>query len=232
VLRLSLLLFAACGRVAFDPRGDANGGDGDGDNGDGPGAGACAKLAFSDTFDDGVVDPFWAPFADPGYTVAETNGALTITYAATVAGSQFAGYDQVSTMAIEGGCVRAQLVTIPDPATSAFAFIRLGTPTDKAFLGVGATRLRAQLYQNNQILHDTNTAYSSVAHQYLGFRIENGMVHWEASSDGSTWSELRAPVAASFDPATASIEIAAGTTSEPVTNAGTVRWDDLEVRAP
>jgi hypothetical protein len=71
---------------------DAGGGASDGGQADAGDGGLARMDSLSDDFNDSVRAPIWSSYAQPGATLAEANGVLSITFTAIDAGTAYAGY--------------------------------------------------------------------------------------------------------------------------------------------
>ena len=203
-MRVLALVVCSCGRINFDPSAVGVGGPaGDGGPlGDGAafGDGANADdvvaqplcgstVLLSDDFEDGVVAPEWTVASGTGLTVSETGGFLQITFAnSNVPASQGAGYVTTAALDFTGGCLDVELVTVPNPATSAEAVIEVQVGTRRASFFVSGGTLNAWLLSPSENDYAPYATYDAVAERWL--RIVENASTWffQTSPDGAAYT--------------------------------------------
>jgi len=186
---------AACGRLGFGPERDGATGEGAaGDvagNGDGIVPGICSTtVALADDFEDGTPAAEWSVLAGTNLTLAETNGFLQITFGSNVPASQSAGYVTANPMDFTGACVEVEVAMIPNPATIAQATIRIGTPTDCGDISIYGGAINASQHRGASITRFPAFAFDPVAHRFLRMRESAGSWAYEASPNGTDWTQF------------------------------------------
>lgn len=162
-------------------------GSGSGGSGDGANGVTCA-LALVDTFNAGGIGPQWTSQLNAGGTISVANQKLVSTLPNTMA--NVSAY-LVSTMPYElTGCRSfVRLTQMPSKKTKALALFALQYDADNAII---LLETENQLQAKKRFAHDEtilkSIPYDAVNHAYFGISELDGVVRWETSPDGKTWS--------------------------------------------
>ncbi len=220
-LPLACSVAAACGRVHFDPivGGDAT-------------TGTCTTMAFADAFAGTTIDSGkWTILTGTGVAATQNNG-LDIAFAANVAAGQRAGVRQLGFHDFRDHCVDFSVTMAPNPATEAYSFGGITTPTGEA---IAFEYQLGGLYATYTVPSGSVVVVRSTAgtlYPAMRIRWSGGAYYWELSSDGATFAAFATTTAAGADPADATIVLTAATDSAGATNAGTVVYGFVSELAP
>lgn len=199
-------------------------------NGGTPSGTWCKASTQRDNFNSGTIGGDWGnSFATNGCTYGEASGSVTFMLASNktqdcglVTGT---GYD------LTGDAVFTALTNAPIANTNIFTFLRAsnlaGDNVEVAL--VGSTIVSAQNV-GGTFSQLSTTAYSPVAHQYWQLAESNGMLSWQVSPDGATWTNLHSQ-APPFSLVGVNLSIGTGTTAN-VTNPGNAVFSTFDQLPP
>jgi hypothetical protein len=164
---------------------DASGPGGDAGGDAGLTAGPCGTISLvSDDFEAAAVGWPWSAWSETGAALGRSGGDLVIEFSS--AEDRWAGYTTVAKYHVEGGEVRARVVQ----AGGRYTVLELRSPAGvKAqILVVGQEVLRATVLgaSGGTVQHDL--AYDPEAHAHWRLRGASGLLHWETSPDGDSWT--------------------------------------------
>lgn len=182
-----LALLCGCGRLNFDPAGDASL----------PGDGAIANIGgVSDDFDDGTKSPIWFTYDDlpTGSSFSEEGGVLTIDLGIGVADS-YAGYVAMTTGTLREAAALVEIVDTPISG-NAGCYLTVETETEVHSLSL-ATNVGMLITLIDGIPHH-EVAFQRDAHRWWRIRESGGFVRWEISGDGVAFTEIDRVATPSF----------------------------------
>lgn len=144
-------------------------------------------VVFVDDFDDGVVDPEWDTWSSTGCFFAEDNGHLVLSIGASAVDWISAGMN-TQLHSFLGGHVRAQLVPFTPPLEAIGVWLTIFDPADcEVQIAVESSALLVNVAGT---WYDGG-AFDSTQATWLQLRVDpDGFVHWEYSTDGTTWIEI------------------------------------------
>ena len=186
----------------------------------------CPAADLIDGFDDGLLEPHWDPYTDPGCTVLEVAGGVSFAFAAGAEGD--CGIQSEHLYDLRDSSLTVEAVGLPtDPAMS--TFIQAQTPHDST------TRLEIEMNDGEldveQQLEDVDVMqvivpYDPVDHRWWRIRGAGGRIYLEASPDGAAWTILLEDDAA-FDLSALRLEVGAGTVSPGPASPTMIRFDQV-----
>ena len=234
------VLASACGRLGFDPTGDAGTSIGDADDApadvaiDMPGgAFVCGDLAqMADDFNDGITDPAkWSRIQDPGMTVGESGGVARITLASSDPAFRYGHFLSVCTYDGRGRRIvmRVGVTPLASPTVEmAFCMTHFDTMARQVCFDFVNDRIAAIYNSGSNPTTLTSRPFNLATDRYWSLRQQGTQVHWETSANGTTWS----PFHAALDPTDISairVELFSGTFGA-VTNPGVSEYDEIAVQ--
>ena len=196
-ISIAFVLLAACGRHGFDPltgggddvqNGDGGGNGDGGSTGDGgiTGDGALdattqispncgTTVLIDDDFGNGTIDAGWTMVTSAGYQVVETGGRVAVTFPAMANANTRAGYRQSATIPFANVCAIGEITSVPNASTTAYAYVRLGTPTLNVEIHVLSGNLGAS-FTNGGTFGTIGgaTPFSATNHRFLRVRNTGG----------------------------------------------------------
>jgi len=190
--------------------------------------GTPCTLPIQDNFDDGIIGPQWNSPYESGVTVTETGGELVITPPTTASVPIFGGLESLQDYDVTGCQVSARVTEVPNEDTNAYAVLYLKTNNDSLEIIKDASELVFKTVIGGN--HDPLAAvtYDPTQHAYWRLRESSGVVYWETSANGQSWTTQ-----ASKDsplPITAvTIGLGGGAYQAESNPIGKVRFDDLNV---
>jgi len=176
-MRLAVLLaLAGCGRIGFDPLGDAP---------FVPGVIACARPVLRDDFDDGTLDTSrWGVSA-----ASEANGELTIIPATL---DQFEGLYAQAPIDFNQHWAASEFVQLPasgSGGTVGFRFDRL-SETDYPYAQVDNGMIEVGIYTPATPAPLVRVAFDDGLHRMIRMRDSGPTLFWETSPDGGVWTVI------------------------------------------
>lgn len=146
----------------------------------------CAPAALlSDDFEDGVMDPAWETYSDPGAAAEEVDGVLRVVYSG--AAEAWAGYRTAEVHDLRGGSLAAEVARVGGDT-----IIELNDGETKVQTYAQNGTLYGTVIVAGETLSEFETDYLPAEHAHWRMREEDGVVHWETSPGGEDWSELDA----------------------------------------
>jgi hypothetical protein len=190
-------------------------------------AGPClGSPPIADDFDDGVAGSQWAPYHSGMAAVIEAGGELVVRPANNQGGNRSAGYRSAAPVDARDARLFVRVPVMVNQATSARAYLRLGTTTDQvAFEQHGGT-LSCLLVAGGSSSPVVELSYDADAHRYWQLREQAGTLTWETSADGASWTPL-ASAASPAALAAATVDLGASTAGA-IAGPGEVHFDDLD----
>jgi len=189
-----------------------------------------STVLLQDGFDDGVPAPLFMTSAQTGLTVSEANSLMTVTFASTVNGNNYAAYRSVGAYSADGLCAAVEVQTAPPvSASNAAIYFKLYTSQQQVeFLEWGGTmNLRTRM--DNTVATVAQIPWDPVADRFLRVRQQGGMAYWETSPDGVSYA-TRAMVTG-FAVGNWQLEFGGGAVAN-VSNAGLVQFASVRVTGP
>jgi hypothetical protein len=193
---------------------------------DGGPTGACSSVSMlADDFEDGTFGDQWGRSYGSGTSRLEQDGMAVF----PVEGQTWSAYASTYDYDLTGGSVTVRVVDVgvgPDIYT--FMGVRNKVAGDDPVARV--IHFEGQVYAETRIdgvsdRYGPALTYDPDQHRYWRIREADGLLHWEVSPDGSTWTELasREPW---FDVTHVQADLGVGTdsSSPPAT---TARFDDF-----
>jgi hypothetical protein len=200
-----LVLLLGCGRVGFDASTAVATGPADGAQptdassipggggpvvpaGSGADAGLCTSLAQLTYAFDGTGSALWSPSVGPGMTLSESGNQLVIPLPASKVGT--AGYFSACTYDLHSQRVFVTAATVPTVGTATDMYLAVGTQGDAT--GVNITGGHTQAYRINGAAYTqlASVTYNPTAHKVLQVRESGGVLFYEVSPDGTTFTTL------------------------------------------
>ncbi|MBV8761674.1 MAG: hypothetical protein JO257_30550, partial [Deltaproteobacteria bacterium] len=192
-----------------------NGGAGHFDNVNGgtPSGKFCPASTLRDDFNSGVIDDRWAgQFTSGTCTYGESNGHVTI--ALDTAGGEECALRSATGFDLTNDAVFTEVVSAPGLAQT-YTVLRASQQNgDNVELSIAGTTLDCAQIINSSYSTSCSIPYDAVAHRFLRLRGSAGMIAWETSPDGMTWT-TRAQVASPIALDAVFLTIAAGTNGAP-----------------
>jgi hypothetical protein len=205
--------------------GTASGGAGGGAGGF---AGDCL-LPLSDDFADGVFDSIWSPSAENGMQVAETGGVLRFTFPATPVQTGYAGIGSKSQYDLTGCSVLMQVVDVPNTSTHGYLHFAVDAGSGNVFeYHIGGGGISAVIWLAGVEESRNLETFSLSKHTWLRLAESGGVLLWEASGDGKSWT-LFASAASKFSIKAIRVKIGAGMWKVESSSPGTTAADDLNL---
>ncbi|TAH34084.1 hypothetical protein EYC59_03750 [Candidatus Saccharibacteria bacterium] len=183
---------------------------------------------LTDNFNDNSMDTnLWTLQTGTGST-AETGGQLVITPASNNPGSTYDGYASVNTYDLTSSQATVEIPTGINAANGdeqAFT-LALNTNNSITMLLGGSNNLIFRLKTAGST-NDTSVTRNDTTMRWWRIRESGGLVFYETSPDGNTWTMRRA-TAVSFSITTLQVKLTAGTWQN-VASPGTAVFDNLNV---
>ncbi len=171
----------------------------------------CPTADLVDDFAAAPLDPLWDWWDDPGCTVGESGGALTVSFPAG-AGDTWCGitsrhvYDlRESELVIDA----AGAIGATDLMTELLA-TELGHPSNNLMIKRQEEMVHVHQAVNDSDVSARDLAYDADAHRFWRLRGAGGRIYFDASSDGVDWAPLHDADAA-IDLSRVVVVITAGT---------------------
>ena len=230
---LAIVLGPGCGRIGFDPRDGAS--DASSNVDALPVAAPCpSTIALADDFADGVRSPKWGLVQYTGITVSEVPDVLRVAFTTATAPAQFGGYESSTAFDITGGCVTAQLVTLPIPG--AYAYLTWGAfgANDKFEIEIDAAQIGWWYEMAGTVTDVIYTPWSPGAWPYVRMHHAPTGFTLEVSADGSRFVVLAQSTVVPFDLTMASVRLGGGTEKNAggVASDGEIEWTTVQLAKP
>ncbi len=169
----------------------------------------CGRIdLLQDTFGDGTPVHLW--YVNGLGSAAESNGPAL----SADPGNDYALYRSTRRYDLTGGNITIKLDVVPDFAVSGAEAASFRVEQDNgrfAEFRVNTNGIVAGIWQNSGfIVLNSATAYDPLAHSYLRFGEEDGVLRWLVSPDGMAFSELASTPVASLFPDAKRLRVAAG----------------------
>lgn len=228
-MRGLLILVAACGRLGFSDRTGVDSAiTADVTIPDSTTATGCGTTTLlADNFEAATPAAQWYAYANGGITTVQTGGQLVITLpATTTSGSNYGGYDSTWSYDLRGGRVYVEVIQVTSVTTNAQTDLQVIAPNGDA---LELSEENGQLYASGWV-GTTQTTINAIAYdagqdKWWQFREAGGMVYFETSPDGVTFTPF---AMTPTPPYIASVDIAIeGGTFQTETNAGAARFDNF-----
>jgi hypothetical protein len=142
-----------------------------------------------DNFNDNSLNAQWSEFEGGSATVNETNRRLEINYPASSTSSTDGDIASNSSFDLTGSYGFVQVSEVPSSATSANAELRIYTDSSNWFRWIyeGGT-LFAQRRKAGASATITSFTYSATTHKFWRIRESAGVIYYDTSADGLTWT--------------------------------------------
>ncbi len=185
------------------------------------------SLTYQDDFADGVAASFWEVVGAGAATVVEKGGLLVVEFPSVVDKSFFAGYRLTSELDLSlcSTVVRADTVPPNDEAVAASFGVFFG-PSDYAEFIKTGDRLHFQYFVNDAQTYLGNELYDPDLHRWWRFRHDGSALHWETSSDGTSWNTKSA---AALSPELTALRLGGTTFQAESDVTGSVAFDDFKL---
>lgn len=234
------LVLLGCGRVGFDAStavatGPADGpqaadatagGGGGGSNPVMPSidGGVCTSLAQLTYNFDGTGGALWSPSIGAGMSLSESGDQLVIPLPQKIG---TAGYFSACTYDLRSQRVFVTAASVPRVGTATDMYLSVGMQGDAT--GVNITNGSTQAYKINGAAYTAlaSVTYSATEHKVLQVRESGGVLFYEVSPDGTTFTTLYSGPAP-FDVSAVQILLFADT-DKVVANAGTAAFAKLDI---
>lgn len=148
----------------------------------------CKMQSFSDDFEDGITSRAWELFQNGACSGAESGGEVRFTM--TGAGTSLCGYRSASGYDLSASSAYLDVPAITNYNPPVKFFLRVvdiatGKTVEIGFVGSN------DLVENATGIAAASTPYSGSADRWWRVREAGGMLFWESSSNGSTWTVKR-----------------------------------------
>jgi hypothetical protein len=146
-----------------------------------------------DNFNGAALDASkWKPYADPGYSVAQTNQQLRMVNSTNASG--WAGVGSVNRYDGTASELRIQLVDAANAASPAIAWIWLkliqsGANGNAVEISLGAGQLRAKKWTAG-VETEWRKPFDAMTMRWLRLRQAGPSLFWEHSPDALAWTNL------------------------------------------
>jgi hypothetical protein len=195
-------------------------------NGGSPADVFCAISTLADNFNDGTRGPQWArAYQQGGCTLSETGGFAVVTPSST--GSNECAYQSSSAFDLRNDSVATWAYQLIRETTSqAYTFLVVESiDHNKYMFTENASNLEAQHKVSGTVTTLSSVAYNGTAQAWWRIRETSGVVYWETSPDGATWTVLTMENEP-FVPSSVSVYIGGGITSG-LSNPGLARFNNV-----
>jgi hypothetical protein len=178
-----------------------------------PPAAPCNQVSLlADAFASSTRDPQWGrAYAGNGASTTQVNGRLRVVLPAGSTGSAYAGYLSSRYYDLRASRFQVAVPTMVSTASHAQVLLQLhpAASSDDS-LGFEQQHGTLRFYTRHAGIESSTTLpYDPAAHLHWQLREAGGIIFFETSADGSTWS-VRRSVAAPFDVSLVSAELSAG----------------------
>jgi hypothetical protein len=155
--------------------------------------GFCPASELSDDFQNGTFEPLWNNWYDTPATVAETGGKVVFTFPSPGTGDVWAGIESRHLFDLSNSTVYVDMGSVPrvDTMVSFFQVDERGDAGGMLEFQVDGTTLSLTEYKNGATVSRTSLTYDPTAHRFWRFRGDGTKVYWDASPDGSNWTQLK-----------------------------------------
>lgn len=147
------------------------------------GASCPPVAALSDDFEDGVRDPAWNTYSDPGAAVEEADGVLRVIYSGVEVA--WAGYITSEPHDLRGGWLAAEISQV-----GGYTILELNAGDTKVQTYAYGSTIYGTVMVAGDTLSEFETDYLPADQLHWRMREEDGTIHWETSPDGDAWSEM------------------------------------------
>jgi hypothetical protein len=152
-------------------------------------AGSGCPLALTDDFEDGVPASFWQKLDWGGALTSETNGVLGVALPSTVTTSTFGGYLAKSPFDLAGCSMQVHVVKTPALTITAYAHFALFYENDDyAEIIKTGDAIHFQHFVGGALHHLAQVKFDSDVQAFWRFRSLGGVLNWETSPDGTSWT--------------------------------------------
>jgi hypothetical protein len=152
---------------------------------------AFAAVTLSDDFNDNARDAKkWNTLATPDFTVAEQNGRLEITPAAT--STNYDGYWAATNIDLTDARISVEGASVPTLPNYG-SYLVLSDGVNYLLFGVGGMYNNLVMQQSvGGVLAQATVNYDATQHRFWRIRHNRAAdtINWEASPDGVTWTTL------------------------------------------
>jgi hypothetical protein len=159
-------------------------------NGGTPSASWCKASSLRDDFNAGAIGDQWAgSFMMGGCTLSEAGGNAQ---AALVAGgAQECSLVSASAYDLTGDAMFTSLATPPSANGQVYSYLRASAPNgDNVEVTLIGTTLACGTNTGTSFTMTCTVAYDAVAHKFWQLAESGGMLSFQTSPDGSTWTTL------------------------------------------
>jgi len=154
---------------------------------------AAMEVCWDDDFENGMIDPEWCPYTDPGIVVDEVDGHLRFVFVPPdfTPGTGGGGWASLCEwFALLGAEAATELNAVPQVSPYTEGSIELGNHELRLGMGVLGGELYAFVYDGMNYSGVTYQPYEPDAHRWLRILgTEEGFVA-EASPDGMEWAHV------------------------------------------
>lgn len=198
-------------------------------------AGSCATTRFTDSFSDGVADPFWTVNQGTGLTISETAGVIRAQFA-NAAGNQTARYESAAPLDFRDGCALFEISTLPT-GSSRFAFARVGIADQNVTFRLGDVGGSPMVFaerRKGQLNSGLGSAiFDATQHRFVRIRNMGTLFLLETSGSASgPFVLLGSANDANIDPASTTVSVGGGTDATPPTGTTSAEWSSFALFGP
>jgi hypothetical protein len=170
----------------------------------------------------------WSQFTAGSATILYGQDSACVKLPAASTSSTDGDISSVAAYDLTGSSVFMEVITVPNPATNADALLRVYTDANNWFRWIyEAGTLYAQRNKASVQVTLASFAYDPALHRWWRIRESGGVVYFDTSADGKTWTNQATYTHAMT---ITSMHVLVGATCfQNETNAGTFSWDSLNL---
>jgi hypothetical protein len=189
--------------------------------GGGSGGGSCTSSA-GDDFEAATLDPFWSPW---GASTMVSGGQVNFGWPGAL--ESYTGMLSNSGQNLVGCAILIELVEPPPhPNTQAFFYAQHDIDNRAGFFVLGGMLNCALRVAGGG--QSVSIVFDPGAHRWLRLREQDGLVYWDTSPDGATWTNHRQATAPPFTLAAIPLNIGGGAL-DATPSAGRVAFDNFNL---
>jgi hypothetical protein len=153
----------------------------------------CAASSLVDDFSGGSFPPVWSPWHDTNATISETGGQAVANIPAQT--NQYAGFDSKRLYDLRASAIYLDSKGTSNAAnfTNFFQLVEPGNGSTMIEMARQASSIICDFYvtgmNGGSAVATKTVAYDGTATRYWRVRLSGTTIHWETSSDASTWNE-------------------------------------------
>ncbi|MBW2455073.1 MAG: hypothetical protein JRI68_11210 [Deltaproteobacteria bacterium] len=156
----------------------------------GPGDGSwCPASVLRDDFsDDELADQWLHRHGSGGISAVRLNGQLTISPVAELDEDSYYSYIPSRLYDLTDSAVSLEVIELPKPPATTFLRVSQGTDSIEMSLSEGMLTCSYGLEEGGTTV--VEEPFVPAAHRWWRIRLAGNAIHWEASRDGVSWSDV------------------------------------------